>query len=395
MKKLFILVLISLILSVSVSSAVHTEKVNDEKTHLTMADTKEIGEFTHTPIIEYATATTCPYCPAASEQLYSIYSQGNYDFYFVSLVSDKNWRASRRLQELGVRSVPDAYFDGSYKHVVGQQSDEQAYIDALTQTGTREVAEVELSANVIWEGNGVLDIRVNVDVNTTDYQGHLRAYVVEPVSRWDDFDGNPYHFGVLGFAFDKDLAVSQHKQTGPDDTYEFTTTWRGSLLGFGDITKDNIMVIITVSNQETGFVDETTAVTPEQKEEVITNGYTNITAEEAWNFVKGTCNGIQRLIDVRTIGEYINERISTPSLPEKPRLFPVQLLEKEGLFLRLFNLLYGDEEVILYCRTARRSAIAAQLLVDNEFSGTVYNMIGGITAWKEAGLPTVEGIFPS
>jgi len=35
---------------------------------------------------------------------------------------------------------------------------------------------------------------------TTDqipYRGHLRIYIVEPESRWNMEDGNPYHYGFL------------------------------------------------------------------------------------------------------------------------------------------------------------------------------------------------------
>lgn len=31
---------------------------------------------------------------------------------------------------------------------------------------------------------------------------------------------------------------------------------------------------------------------------------------------------------------------------------------------------------------------AANILIDNEFNGTIYNMLGGITAWKAADYPT-------
>lgn len=42
------------------------------------------------------------------------------------------------------------------------------------------------------------------------------------------------------------------------------------------------------------------------------------------------------------------------------------------------------KDVIVYCSNGGRSATASQTLVDNGFS-SVYNMLGGITAWKSAG----------
>jgi hypothetical protein len=37
-------------------------------------------------------------------------------------------------------------------------------------------------------------------VTSQPYNGYLRVYVVEPTSRWDNYDADPYHFGFLDFA---------------------------------------------------------------------------------------------------------------------------------------------------------------------------------------------------
>ena len=72
----------------------------------------------------------------------------------------------------------------------------------------------------------------------SSYTGHLRVYVVEPVSRWKDNNGEPYHFGFLGFAFDDDISIDSQ------DTLQKSLTWNG------DVTKENVMVIAVVSNSE-------------------------------------------------------------------------------------------------------------------------------------------------
>lgn len=121
------------------------------------------------------------------------------------------------------------------------------------------------------------------------------------------------------------------------------------------------------------------------------NGYTNLTIQETWEFIKTPDNGIHYLIDVRTKEEYTNERIDTPSIKEKPRLFPLQWIEDENL-LKTFFTLYEGKKIILYCRSANRSFIAAKILIDNNFQGEIFNMMGGIKEWKNQGLPTVSGI---
>ena len=57
----------------------------------------------------------------------------------------------------------------------------------------------------------------------------------------------------------------------------------------------------------------------------------------------------------------------------------------------LLDNLNPDDEILLYCRTGRRSATAARILNENGYH-KVYNMLGGITAWNNAGYTVV---FPS
>jgi len=116
----------------------------------------------------------------------------------------------------------------------------------------------------------------------------------------------------------------------------------------------------------------------------------NITVLEAWEMLQNEEDGIQIPVDDRTFGEYFTERIATPHFYDKPVLYPLQLL-KIPFFMNLFIMLFQGKEVIIYCRTANRSYIGAKLLIDNGFEGTLYNMLGGIVAWKAAGLPTVKG----
>lgn len=119
----------------------------------------------------------------------------------------------------------------------------------------------------------------------------------------------------------------------------------------------------------------------------ISGGHTNITVEEALELFTNTNNGIQIPIDVRTDGEWIDEHIDTPP-PENPKHHP-DLHHSNDTQLQEFKALYNGREIILYCRSGYRSFVATNLLIDNEFNGTIYNMLGGINAWKAAGYPTI------
>jgi hypothetical protein len=227
---------------------------------------KEI--LSHDVLVEYATLTTCPHCPTASLQLNDIYSSGDYDFYYVSLVYDQNENLTwGRLEELGATVVPDVFFDGNFQHVVGKQSDDQVYRNAIENCGMRDVFDVNINVEVSWLGNGMLKIIIDVQNNESiRFDGRLRVYVVEPDSRWSDSNGIPYRFGFLSFAFDRKLSLVKKDIKNLGETYTYTSIWIGGLYGFKDISIDNIMVIAAIFDEENDYVQQTAAAVPEYLE---------------------------------------------------------------------------------------------------------------------------------
>ena len=114
--------------------------------------------------------------------------------------------------------------------------------------------------------------------------------------------------------------------------------------------------------------------------------YTNISVQEAWQLLTDTSNGIQIPIDVRTEVEWMYERIDTPE-PENSRNHCVCEWGDINVVQDFINL-YEGKEIVLYCVQGFRSFDAVNILLDNGFSGTIYNMYEGITGWKNAGYPT-------
>ena len=121
----------------------------------------------------------------------------------------------------------------------------------------------------------------------------------------------------------------------------------------------------------------------------LNNEYTNLTVNEAWDLLTDTTNGIQIPIDVRTNEEWNDGYIDTP-IPEHPRHYCLDLLWNET-WLQHFMTLYDEMEVVIYCAAGYRSFLVTNILIDNGFSGTIYNMPGGMTGWTDAGLPTLSG----
>jgi rhodanese-related sulfurtransferase len=75
------------------------------------------------------------------------------------------------------------------------------------------------------------------------------------------------------------------------------------------------------------------------------------------------------LLDVRTEGEYCTEYI--------PGAMNIPSSDLESRLDELDN----THEIIVYCKSCGRSSAARDMLAQHDF--VVYNMLGGINAWKE------------
>ena len=76
------------------------------------------------------------------------------------------------------------------------------------------------------------------------YEGYLRVYVTEIISRWNGNDGNPFHVAFLGFAFNEEISINYN------DTYENTIVWNATDAGYPDIQEDNVMILAAIFNSE-------------------------------------------------------------------------------------------------------------------------------------------------
>ncbi len=120
-----------------------------------------------------------------------------------------------------------------------------------------------------------------------------------------------------------------------------------------------------------------------------TLNYIDITADDAWDLLSNTANGIQYPIDVRTTSEWKAERIDTP-FPEYPRHIQKDDIIDDSDYQEFLNI-YDGKEIILYCRTGGRSSNTASYISSRGFNGTIYNMLGGISDWKQESYPTKIG----
>jgi len=107
----------------------------------------------------------------------------------------------------------------------------------------------------------------------------------------------------------------------------------------------------------------------------ITNEYANMSVSQAKQMIESNFDLV--ILDVRTWEEYISGHIKNATL--------IPLDELEGRLGELDS----QKPTLVYSRSGGRSITASQILVDHGFI-EVYNMLGGITAWINAGYPIVH-----
>jgi rhodanese-related sulfurtransferase len=110
-----------------------------------------------------------------------------------------------------------------------------------------------------------------------------------------------------------------------------------------------------------------------------TKDYEDISVDVAYSMINDTVSLPNLIIlDIRSQSEYDSGHLNNSIL------IPVDELEN-----RLNEIdEYQNIEIIVHCRSGSRSRTASEILTTNGFS-KIYNMLGGIYAWIDAGYPTI------
>ena len=106
--------------------------------------------------------------------------------------------------------------------------------------------------------------------------------------------------------------------------------------------------------------------------------YTDISVQTGYDMINNKIIYPDLLIlDVREQYEYDESHLYNSTL--------IPRLEIDGRISELLP--YNGTEILVYCRTGVRSAMASQNLAENHNFTKIYNMLGGINAWISAGYP--------
>ena len=244
---------------------------------------RPVEDFTHAVIGEEFTTTWCVYCPSAAENLNKVwqpkseYPDDPYyhdQFFFVALITDVNDKAGDRAGDYpDFTGYPTVYFDGGDEKVEGGQSDTSNYEQAIDSSGGRSDTDISLRIAMQHLGDDRIAVQVYITWNedagfgNPDFTGYIRAYIVEPVSRYDNYYGNPYHFGFLAYAFDQQVVLDPHEEV------VLETVWIGgehsgdadddgdcgdetNCENFSDISYDNLNIFVSFFNDESASADD-------------------------------------------------------------------------------------------------------------------------------------------
>lgn len=218
--------------------------------------------YSHIVFVGIATSQNCKPCHTWNENIHEAYMSGEYDFEYVEMIEfDHNGQILNQIanewsESFNIGSYPTSIFDRDYQRVIGDQPDELS--EAFDLCGNRLVKDITASMNLYWLEDGKIQVDVVIQNNENNkYDGHIRAFITEILSRYDTYYGEPYNFGFLDYAFDNDISINA------GGIYTDSIIWDGNEHAdehgddFGDIDPDNIQVTTVVYNDDDGYTDET------------------------------------------------------------------------------------------------------------------------------------------
>jgi hypothetical protein len=256
MSKKLICLILSVILLINVSGSISSIDLNMEFSNTEL----ENSNFTHTVFGGIAFTQGCGPCHIWNQEIYEAYESGEFDFQYASMiVYDQDGEVLNRDaydwdSNYDINTYPTSIFDGDYKRIIGNHPEN--INETINQCGNRSITELDVNLNISWMGNATVNITAEIKNNdTANYNGSIRAFMTEIVSRYDTSQGDSFHFGFLDFAIEENISLE------PGETHINNTNWNGNDHedeqgnNFGDIIAHNIKLILVVYNNTNGYAD--------------------------------------------------------------------------------------------------------------------------------------------
>jgi hypothetical protein len=219
------------------------------------------NNFTHTVFVGTATSQNCPPCDPWNQNIHNVYASEDYNFEYVEMIGYDtdgkilNLKAHDWIEKYSIGAFPTSILDGGYKRIIGNRPKQLP--NALNLCGNRTVSNITGNITLSWLGDAIIQVNISIINNESfPYEGYMRVFISEIVSRYKTYNGSDYHFGFLDFAFDEIVVIN------PKEKYADSIIWDGKEHGdehgndFGDIIANNTQVTFVIYDSE-GYVDET------------------------------------------------------------------------------------------------------------------------------------------
>ena len=160
-------------------------------------------ELIHNVFIEEGTGTWCYNCPEVANSLHELYESGEYNFYYVSLIEDKNSEAKSRLEnDYNIYGYPTVYIDGGYDIVFGAK-EKSVFEESISKAQKREIPELFLNVTAqVSENNKNVNISIEIiNYENKSYTGSFKLYLTERNSVQYYGGQGIYHFGNMRICF--------------------------------------------------------------------------------------------------------------------------------------------------------------------------------------------------
>jgi len=223
---------------------------NDGTKYYTIEITSPAEDLIHNVFIEEGTVTWCSDCPFVRDAIHSLYQSEKYNFYYVSMVLDKNEIAEERMKdEYNIFGYPTLFVDGGFSVVTEHNKDESIYTDAIKRAELRNAKKINLTVNAEYLKDTeeiITNIKIESWENDT-YNGHLRVYLTEINSRWINSYGSepkPYHYAFIDYIIDEEVTIDSFESINLTEKNKFTD------FAFSDLDPDNLMIVAAVFNSE-------------------------------------------------------------------------------------------------------------------------------------------------
>jgi hypothetical protein len=138
---------------------------------------------------------------------------------------------------------PTVYIDGGYKVILGNKSKDE-FESKIQESLSRDTENIDIIIEASFDvKSSIISITTTlINHGNTNYNGNLKVYLTEIIStKWQDYNGNPFHFAFLDFAQDESIIIPA------DDQIIILKDINASE---NDLDPENLMIFAVIFNNE-------------------------------------------------------------------------------------------------------------------------------------------------